>query len=529
MPVLPAITLSALGYTTPDGRALFHDLGVTLGPGRIGLVGANGVGKSTLLHLIAGRLAPTAGHLATSGTVRLLDQGALSDPARSIADVFGVAPALADLARALAGEIIEEVDWTLEARLATALAAVGLADLSPQRLMGTLSGGQRMRVALAALTFGAPDILLLDEPTNDLDAQGRALVADVLARHRGIALVASHDRALLRGMDRILELSPQALRLTGGGWDAHAAVRAAETRRAQGDLAAAERALEAARAEAQRARERKAQRAQTGRKLRASGSQSKLLLDSAKARAEASGSGAARLAHRQREEAEAQLAEARLAAQVGARPVMALAPSGLAGGQAVLRAEGLVLAPAEGCARVISGFDLHLSGAARLALTGPNGAGKSTLLRGLAGEIAPLAGQVTRFVPHGFLDQRVAFLGWEGTILHAFQRLHPRADRNACHRALARFLFRAAEAERCVAELSGGERMRAGLACVLGGPEVPQLLLLDEPNNHLDMASADVLAEALRAYDGALIVASHDDIFMQALALTQSIILPPRC
>jgi ATPase subunit of ABC transporter with duplicated ATPase domains len=176
---------------------------------------------------------------------------------------------------------------------------------------------------------------------------------------------------------------------------------------------------------------------------------------------------------------------------------------------------------------LVSGLDLAITGPERLAVTGPNGAGKSTLLAVMVGSLEPLAGVVRRLVPTAFLDQTVSVLRPEETILGNFRRLNPDSDENACRAALARFRFRADAALQPVASLSGGQRLRAGLACVLGGAHPPALLILDEPTNHLDLDSIEAMESGLAAYDGALVLVSHDEAFLRAIGIGRSLDLAP--
>ena len=172
---------------------------------------------------------------------------------------------------------------------------------------------------------------------------------------------------------------------------------------------------------------------------------------------------------------------------------------------------------------VLTGLSLRIAGPERVAITGPNGSGKTTLLAVITGALTPASGLVRRAVPFAMLDQQVAVLDPALSIRDNFRRLHPDVDENACRAALARFMFRADAALQIVGDLSGGQRLRAGLACVLGGLTPPPLLILDEPTNHLDIDSIEAVEAGLRAYDGALLVVSHDEAFLEAVHIERRI------
>jgi len=522
------ITLDGLSYRTPDGRGLLDNLTLSFGAERTGLVGRNGVGKTTLLRLVMGELSASAGACVVRGRLGVLRQ-ALQPPAGStLADLMGVGEGLARLARVVAGEGSEEdlaeADWDLEPRLDAALAAVGLDGVALDRPAASLSGGQATRAALAGLLAARPDVLILDEPTNNLDAEGRAAVMRVLEGWKGGAIVASHDRELLRRMDRIIELTGLGARVHGGDYDLYAARKAEEEAAAARALSDAERAADRAAREAQAAREKKARRDAAGRRFRARGSEPKILLDAQAERAEASGGRGERLAERQRAAAEAGLAEAESRIERLRRLDFELPPSGLAAGKTVLLIEDAAFAY-PGRPPVFEGLSLRITGPERVALAGPNGAGKSTLIRLAAGELAPTAGQAALGVAAALLDQKTAMLRDEETLLEAFRRLNPGRDDNAAHAALARFLFRNTAAQKRVGALSGGERLRGALACVLMAERPPQLLILDEPTNHLDLDSVAAMEAALRGYDGALLIASHDADFLEAVGIERRIFL----
>lgn len=527
---MPAsITLSNLSWSTPDGHALFSGLDLSFGSERSGLVGRNGVGKTTLLKLIAGDLQPRSGGVIVHGSLGRLRQAVQVGPDETVADLFGVTDGLALLARAESGQASAEelamADWTLETRLAAAFARLGL-PIEPGTVLTTLSGGQRTRIGLEALVFAEPDFLLLDEPTNNLDRNGRKAVIDLIAGWRGGALVVSHDRELLEAMDAIVELNSLGACVYCGNWSRYRARKALELAAARHDLGEAEKRLDEAERKAQIAAERKARKDSAGRKARAKGDAPLLLLDAKKERSEKSGGAGARLAERQQSQATEALSKARERLEILQPLSVRLAPTGLPPDRIVLRLDALQFGYETG-QPILNGLSFTLAGPERVAVVGPNGSGKTTLLDLITGRLRPQAGQVQVLPGFALLDQKVSLLDPQETIRDNFKRLNPQSDENACRSALARFMFRADAALQKAGSLSGGQMLRAGLACVLGGERPPQLLILDEPTNHLDIDAIEAVEAGLRAYDGALLVVSHDESFLDAIGISHRLELPP--
>jgi len=522
------VTLNSVAARTPDGRGLFDNLTLAFGRERTAVVGRNGVGKTTLLRLVAGLAEPAEGAISRAGTVGWLAQAQTPGDDETVADTLAVAAPLTILNRVLAGEgsldDMAEADWTLEERMQAALVEVGLAGLTLNRRTADLSGGEQTRLRLAGLKLAAPDLLVLDEPTNHLDAEARALVAEVVGRWPGRVLTVSHDRGLLRRVDRIVELSSLGARVHGGGWDLYVERRDAERAAAERDLEQAERAVGRVQRENQAAQERQARRDRAGKTARANSSDPKILLDAQAQRAEESGARGQRLAERKRQAVETDLTEARERVERVRQMALAMPQTGLPAGRTVLNLNEAVVTVDDG-RRLLGPVSLRLTGPERVAVVGPNGAGKTTLLKLVAGLIEPSAGTVERPVRAALLDQQAAMLKPEETLVEAWLRLNPQGTPNAARAALARLLFRNVQADRRVGELSGGERLRAALACVMTGTEPPQLLVLDEPTNHLDLEAVEAVEAALSGYDGALVVVSHDLDFLENAGVERTIAL----
>ena len=479
---------------TPDGRPLLDDATATLQSGVTALVGANGAGKSTLLRTLAGGLAPTAGQVDRRGLVRLVapqaSRGALALALQALpAELHGAA-----------GGIRREV-----ARL-----------LPPALDPEHASPGESARAWLACLAAGEADAWLLDEPSAHLDAEGRAWLKRWLGRCRVPVLVASHDRDLLGSAAQTWELVAGGLRRWGGGFDDYLEDAASARERAGDAVRRARREQQAVALQAQQARERADRRAATGKAQVRGGSQGRLLGGYLQGRAERGGGARERAAAARLAAAAAALAQAREG--VAHAPDFRLDVSGgrVAAEQRLLRVQGLGLQ--SGGRWLLRDWSLQLVGPRRLAVPGPNGCGKSSLLRVLAGREHPAAGRVERgALSVALVDQSSAPQPGE-TALDAFLRAQPMSEAEARER-LAWFLFRGGQVLQPVASLSSGERVRLGLACQLGGPRQPGLLLLDEPDNHLDLPSLRAVEHALSQFRGGLLVVSHDARFLEAIGL----------
>lgn len=526
------LQLQQLTYRHADGTPLFSDLHLSLqAPVRAALVGANGTGKSTLLRLLAGQLPPSAGTLRVEPAPYYVPQHLGQFDGQTVAAALGVAGRLQALEDVLAGRGVEEAllrlddDWSVAERLRAALDAWGLAGLDPQAVLGSLSGGQKTRVFLAGLTLQAPKVVLLDEPTNHLDGPGRTLLRQWVAGSRCLLLLVSHDRSLLNEMSETFELGPQGLTAYGGNYDFYRQQKEAADAALAESLQQGEKELRKAKAVARETAERQAKRDARAEKSSGKAGLPKIVINNLRNAAQNS-TARAEGVHAEKVSALRQEVDA-LRAAVPDRDRMKLrfSASALHRGKTLFDAEGLRYDV--GGRPLWPPLNLHIASGERIAVAGPNGSGKTTLLRLLLGALEPSGGRLQSAVGHAvYIDQHYSLLDGALTVLQQAQRFN--RTHLAEHELRIRldwFLFGSEALGKRCADLSGGERMRLALCCLHIANEAPDLIVLDEPTNNLDIRNTGILAAALRDYEGTLIVVSHDDLFQQEIGVERVIAL----
>lgn len=524
MPIIattPLLQASHISHHFDNGETLFRDITCAITKQRIGLIGRNGAGKSVLASLFSGEQIPSAGKIHRPKSIALYRQQ-LDTPLPdelSIADYLGLSNVLNALKQISAGDcsshwfdLVGE-QWDLPSKLAEQLKEINL-PANPDFPCAKLSGGQFARLQLWQLFKSDVELLILDEPSNHLDSNAKLWLLNAMQAFCGTILLISHDRQLLRTMQEIWELSSLGLTVYGGNYDNYAQQKQTEQQAITRQINSVEKQKKHLEIQAQRNRQKSEQRAAQGNVLRRSKSQCTMVLDHKKNSASASASS------RNKNE---QLRQANLtqkSTQLKARKAVVQSQKFYFEDK-VIRNNTAV--------SVIAGIlpygqqqpiNLSVNNKEKIHLMGKNGEGKSTLLKTLLGKFLLQSGELQVNVSLHYLDQHFSAIHHEFPILNQLMNACPHLSESDARTLLAGIGFRRDSVFRLGGMLSGGEKMK--LAMLMASHQQSQpMLLLDEPDNHLDLESKAILSQALQAYRGGFIVVSHDDDFVKEAGVTR--------
>lgn len=525
-----SFALHDAAFSLANGQTLFSDINLTLKYRVNALVGVNGVGKSVLAQILAGRLPLANGKLTNNLHTAYIPQQWHGDPEDSVSHVLGLAAPLAAMARITNNQAqrndfeIAEPWWDWQTRLRQVIADCALPEgIDLTRPIASFSGGEQFRLMWAAARLQQADLYILDEPTNHLDQQGRELLMAWLQSSQQYFFIVSHDRNLLEQVEAIYELTATQLHLHSGNYSQFIAAQRQRWHNQQQSVAETRKAEKRAAIKAQEAFEKQQQRTAQGKAKAQRENWTRLEKNAAKQ------AGEDNLKNQK------SMREQRAHTRQGNRQQAEndrewFEPIGFELPDSALAAKSRVLSLQQLCAGFKSplhqALSFNLQGAFRLHICGSNGAGKTALVRTLLGQQTAYSGHYQIHVPVAYLEQHFSGFNSQQCAVKNLLQLQPTLTEKQARDRLAWLRLRNTKADIAFGSLSGGEQLKVALAAKLLGAVTPKLLILDEPTNHLDLDSLIALEQALAKFQGAIIVISHDQSFVERLAISHRLYLP---
>ena len=527
------LILQNVSHAHPNKDLLFENIHLTINHGqKIALIGNNGSGKSTLLKMIAGELTPSSGVVTTSVAPYYIPQVFGQFNNLTIAQALQVEQKCNALKKILAGDVSEvnitllNDDWTIEERCREALLYWLLDGLDLSQEMSSLSGGQKTKVFLAGISIHQPEIILLDEPSNHLDTSGRERLYDFIENTPATMVIVSHDRKLLDIPDTVCELSKRGITVYGGNYTFYATQKQIEANALQQDLKSREKALRKAKETARETAERKQKLDARGKKKQEKAGVPTIMMNTLRNNAEKSTSRLVDVHAEKLDSLTGELNELRKELPDADKMIFGFDDSTLHKGKILLTAEGINFGYSSQLLWTPS-LSFEIRSGERIALKGLNGSGKTTLIKILRGELEPRSGRLYRAdITSVYIDQEYSLINNELKVYEQAQQFSAAAlQEHEIKIRLARFLFTKEFWDKSCATLSGGEKMRLMLCCLTLSNKAPDMIILDEPTNNLDIQNIEILTAAINGYQGTLIVVSHDVYFLEEVNIQREITL----
>lgn len=506
----------------PDNEILFQDLSFAINKGqKVALIGNNGTGKSTLLHIIAGHLKPSEGEITSSSIPYYVPQHFGQYNQLTIAQALQIDQKIEALHRILNGDTsIDNFtqlddDWNIEERSLSALSHWELESITFGQSMDTLSGGEKTKVFLAGLQIHTPEIILMDEPTNHLDIQSRQQLYAFIESTNATLLIVSHDITLLNKLSVVLELSKNKITTYGGNYDFYKEMQELQVNALQASLNEKEKELRNAKKVARETAERKQREDVRGKKRSERKGVPRIMMGVLKDNAEKS---TARIKDVHQDKM-ADLKEdiRQLQKSIPDLQLMKLNfnPSSLHIGKILVTAKDVNFSYGNK-SLWNPPLTFEIRSGDRLAIKGRNGSGKTTLIKIITGRLQPQTGFFTTAqFRHIYIDQEYSIIQPKLTLLEQIQKFNTaKLQDHELKTLLNRFLFPYSVWDKKCESLSGGEKMRLMLCCLSAGNQAPDMIILDEPTNNLDIQSLDILSTVIKEYQGTIIVISHDYYFL---------------
>ena len=542
-----SISIQQISYIHPDKEVLFSDLNFAISKGqKLGLVGNNGCGKSTLLQIIAGQLSPSSGVIVRPDDLYYIPQHFGQYDSLTIAQALQIERKQQALHAILSGDasnenfVVLDDDWNIEERSIAALDLWGLGQFTLSYPMNLLSGGEKTRVFLAGMDIHHPSVVLMDEPTNHLDSSGRQRLYDWVEKCHSTLLVVSHDRTLLNLLPEICELEKHQINYYGGNYEFYKEQKTLMQEALQQRIEEKEKALRIARKVARETVERRDKQNVRGEKNNIKKGVPRIVLNALQGKSEKSTS---KLNSTHQEKAE-KLTGERNQLRSSLSPTATLKTdfnsSSLHTGKILVTAKEINFGyhPNSDSSDIQDNNDFkqqlwqtpisfQLKSGDRLRIEGANGSGKTTLLKLITGQLQPQKGNLTRMeFTYVYLNQEYSIIDDRNSILEQAYAFNNRnLPEHEIKIILNRYLFPASEWDKSCRKLSGGEKMRLAFCCLMISNNTPDMFILDEPTNNLDIQSIEIITATIKNYTGTVIAISHDDYFIQEIGIEQRILL----
>lgn len=524
-----SIAIQQVTYIHADKETLFKDLSLTLSKGqKIALIGNNGSGKSTLLQIIAGQLTPSSGIVVRPDDLYYIPQHFGQYDDETLAHALRIDQKIEALHAILSGDASTENfntlddDWSIEERAQAALSSWGMDNKPLSHPMHLLSGGEKTRVFLAGMELHSPSVILLDEPTNHLDTPGRNRLYYFVGRTTATLLVVSHDRTLLNLLTSTCELSRSSITYYGGNYEFYKEQKAIAQQALQQQLEEKEKALRLARKIAREVAERKEKQNVRGEKASAQKGVSRMGMDILKDRAEKSTTKLSGIHAEKMDKLAEEATDLRISLSATATLKTDFNASTLRQGKTLLSAHDINFGYFPQSPLWHSPLSFQLKSGDRISIEGANGSGKTTLLKLITGELLPSSGQLTRTdFKYVCLNQEYSIIRNERSILEQAEAFNTRQLlEHEVKIILNRYLFPAPVWDKSCRRLSGGEKMRLAFCCLMISDNTPDVFILDEPTNNLDIQSIAIITRTIKEYTGTVLVISHDNYFVREIGVT---------
>lgn len=525
------LILQNISYRHPNKELLFDAINLTVNHrDKIALIGNNGSGKSTLMKIIAGELQPSQGELTVDTKPYYIPQIFGQYNHLTIAQALRIENKITALQEILNGRVTEENysvledDWTIETRCNEALQYWQIAELDLSQKMEMLSGGQKTKVFLAGISIHQPELVLLDEPSNHLDAQGRQLLYEFIQSTQSSLIVVSHDRKLLNLLDSVCELSKRGITNYGGNYDFYSDQKKIEQNALEQDLQSKEKAFRKAREKERETIERQQKLDARGKSKQEKAGVARIMMKTLRNSAENSTS-KIKNAHAEKISAISQeLQELRSSLPDIDKMKFGFDNSDTHKGKILFTASKINFT--YGTEPLwIEDLNIQIISGERIALKGKNGSGKTTLIKLILGKLEPTTGTATKTENQSvYIDQDYSLIDNKLKVYEQTQQFNSSAlQEHEIKIRLARFLFTKDDWDKSCSILSGGEKMRLMLCCLTIGNQSPNIIILDEPTNNLDIQNIEILTRAINEYRGTLIVVSHDEYFLEQINIERVI------